>query len=94
MDINSLTQKSQEALREAQNIATRMGHVEVDGEHLLLALIEQTGGLVPRLLDQAGADPAAIAADVEAELARRPKVSGPGPQRDRRHWLMARNSQH
>ncbi len=78
MDINSLTQKSQEALHEAQNIATRMGHVEVDGEHLLLALINQTGGLVPRLLDQAGADPAAIATDVERELARRPKVSGPG----------------
>ncbi|MBV8346803.1 MAG: AAA family ATPase, partial [Mycolicibacterium sp.] len=80
MDINRLTQKSQEALQEAQNIATRMGHTEVDGEHLLLALIEQPGGLVPRLLDQAGADPAAIMADVERELNRRPKVSGPGVQ--------------
>ncbi|HUO40994.1 MAG TPA: AAA family ATPase, partial [Mycobacterium sp.] len=78
MDINRLTQKSQEALQEAQNIATRMGHTEVDGEHLLLALIEQPGGLVPRLLDRADADPAAIMADLERELNRRPKVSGPG----------------
>jgi ATP-dependent Clp protease ATP-binding subunit ClpB len=78
VDINSLTQKSQEALQQAQNIATRMGHVEADGEHLLLALIEQPGALVPRLLEQAGGDPAAIMADVERELERRPKVSGPG----------------
>ena len=78
MDINSLTQKSQEALQEAQSIATRMGHTEVDGEHLLMALIDQPEGLVPRLMEQAGADIAAIRADLERELNRRPKVSGPG----------------
>jgi ATP-dependent Clp protease ATP-binding subunit ClpB len=78
VDINSLTQKSQEALQEAQSIATRMGHTEVDGEHLLLALIDQPQGLVPRLLDQSGADTAAVRADLERELERRPKVSGPG----------------
>lgn len=78
MDINRLTQKSQEALAEAQSIATRMGHIEVDGEHLLMALIDQPEGLVARLLDQAGADTAALRADLESELNRRPKVSGPG----------------
>ena len=78
MDINKLTQKSQEALADAQSIATRMGHIEVDGEHLLMALIDQPEGLVPRLLDQAGADTAALRADLERELNRRPKVSGPG----------------
>ncbi|MCW2515989.1 MAG: ATP-dependent chaperone ClpB [Mycobacterium sp.] len=78
MDINKLTQKSQEALTEAQSIATRMGHTEVDGEHLLMALIDQPDGLVPRLLEQVGADTAALRADVEGELNRRPKVSGPG----------------
>ncbi|MEA2672877.1 MAG: ATP-dependent Clp protease ATP-binding subunit ClpB, partial [Chloroflexota bacterium] len=61
-----------------QSIATRMGHIEVDGEHLLMALIDQPEGLVPRLLDQAGADTAALRADLERELNRRPKVSGPG----------------
>ena len=78
MDINSLTQKSQEALQEAQSIATRMGHTEVDGEHLLMALVDQPEGLVPRLLDQAGADVAGLRADLERDLNRRPKVSGPG----------------
>ena len=80
MDIGNLTEKSREALHEAQNIATRMGHTEVDGEHLLLALIDQPEGLVPRLLDQAGTDVDALRADVESDLARRPRVSGPGAQ--------------
>src|SRR6201999_771684 len=66
------------AVAEAQSIATRMGHIEVDGEHLLMALIDQPEGLVPRLLDQAGAVTASLRADLERELNRRPKVSGPG----------------
>src|ERR1700753_2476187 len=55
-----------------------MGHVEVDGEHLLMALVDQPQGLVPRLLDQAGADTEALRADLARELDRRPKVRGPG----------------
>ncbi|MEV0109994.1 ATP-dependent chaperone ClpB [Nocardia sp. NPDC050799] len=78
MDTGSLTEKSREALQEAQNVATRMGHTEVDGEHLLLALVDQQGGLVPRLLEQAGANVDALRSDLERELSRRPKVSGPG----------------
>jgi ATP-dependent Clp protease ATP-binding subunit ClpB len=73
-----LTQKSQEALQAAQATALRHGHTEVDGEHLLLALLDQAGGIGPRLLGQAGADPERLRADVEAELERRPRVSGPG----------------
>jgi ATP-dependent Clp protease ATP-binding subunit ClpB len=78
MDMNRLTQKSQEALHDAQTKALRLGHTEVDGEHLLLALLDQPEGLVPRLIVAAGGDPDAVLNDVEAELARRPKVSGPG----------------
>src|SRR3981081_143052 len=78
MDMSRLTQKSQEALQLAQSAAQRLGHTETDGEHLLLALLEQPEGLVPRLLEQTGADVAALRADVESELARRPKVTGPG----------------
>src|SRR6202012_2963894 len=55
-----------------------MGHTEVDGENLLMALVDQPQGLVPRLLEQAGADTEALRADLERELDRRPKVSGPG----------------
>ncbi|WP_397519065.1 ATP-dependent chaperone ClpB [Rhodococcus pyridinivorans] len=78
MDTGSLTERSREALQEAQNIATRMGHTEVDGEHLLLALVDQQEGLVPRLLEQAGANVDALRSDLEQALMRRPKVSGPG----------------
>ncbi|MGY1836340.1 ATP-dependent chaperone ClpB [Blastococcus sp. SYSU DS0510] len=78
MDLNRLTQKSQEALHDAQTKALRFGHTEVDGEHLLLALLDQPEGLTPRLLSQAGADPDRVRVDVEAELGRRPRVTGPG----------------
>ncbi|MGW1086204.1 Clp protease N-terminal domain-containing protein, partial [Streptomyces sp. NPDC002596] len=60
MDMNRLTQKSQEALQEAQSVAVRLGRNEVDGEHLLLALLDQQDGLTTRLLAGAGADPAAL----------------------------------
>ena len=78
MDLNRLTEKSQQALSEAQSLAVRLGHTEVDGEHLLLALLTQAEGLVPRLISQAGGDPARLSSDMEAELAKRPSVSGPG----------------
>jgi ATP-dependent Clp protease ATP-binding subunit ClpB len=80
VDPNRLTQKSQEALHDAQTKALRYGHTEVDGEHLLLALLEQPDGLAPRLVTAAGGDPDKIRAQVEAELQRRPRVSGPGAQ--------------
>jgi ATP-dependent Clp protease ATP-binding subunit ClpB len=78
MDMSRLTQKSHEALQLAQSEAVRLGHTETDGEHLLLALLDQPEGLVPRLLEGAGADVAALRSDIEAELARRPKVTGSG----------------
>ncbi|PNG96883.1 ATP-dependent chaperone ClpB [Streptomyces malaysiensis] len=78
MDMNRLTQKSQEALQDAQTRAQRYGHTEVDGEHLLLALLDQPEGLTPRLIGQLGADPDAVRTMLEAELARKPKVTGPG----------------
>jgi ATP-dependent Clp protease ATP-binding subunit ClpB len=78
VDVNRLTQKSQEALHDAQTRATRFGHTEVDGEHLLFALLEQPEGLVPRLVSAAGADADKLALELEAELERRPRVTGPG----------------
>ncbi|GHH84843.1 chaperone protein ClpB [Streptomyces sulfonofaciens] len=78
MDMNRLTQKSQEALQEAQTIAGRLGQTEVDGEHLLLALLEQREGLVPRLCEQAGVDTEGLRTAVSGEVSRRPKVTGPG----------------
>jgi ATP-dependent Clp protease ATP-binding subunit ClpB len=78
MDLNRLTQKSQEALHDAQTKALRFGHTEVDGEHLLLALLDQGDGLVRPLLARGGADPDRLREDLEEELGRRPRVSGSG----------------
>jgi ATP-dependent Clp protease ATP-binding subunit ClpB len=77
MDINRLTEKAQEALRAAQSEATRQGHQQIDVEHLLLALLEQEGGLATSILDKAGVDAGIVQQHVEAELARLPKVSPP-----------------
>jgi ATP-dependent Clp protease ATP-binding subunit ClpB len=78
MDTNRLTQKSQEALQSAQNHAVRLGHQEIDTEHLLAALLEAPEGLVPRLLQKIDIAPGAVRDRVEGDLARRPKISGGG----------------
>ncbi len=80
MDFNRLTQKSQEAFAEAQNKAISFGHVEVDGEHLLWALLDQADGLVPRLLQRMDIRPDIVKNEVEAELNRKARVSGPGAE--------------
>jgi ATP-dependent Clp protease ATP-binding subunit ClpB len=78
VDPSRLTQKTQEALHDAQTKALRFGHTEVDAEHLLLALIDQPDGLAPNLLQRAGVEVDGVRSDLEAELERRPRVSGPG----------------
>jgi ATP-dependent Clp protease ATP-binding subunit ClpB len=78
MDLNRLTQKSQQAVQEAQSKALRYGHVEIDGEHLLLALLEQQDGLLPRLLARMEVPLASLQSALEQALERRPRVSGPG----------------
>ena len=80
MDLNRLTQKSQQALSAAQDLAVRAGNNEVDSEHLLLALLDQPEGLVPRLLAAMGVDEADLRKDLEAELARKPRTTGAAPQ--------------
>ncbi|NTW98704.1 MAG: ATP-dependent chaperone ClpB, partial [Geobacteraceae bacterium] len=80
MDFNKLTQKSQEAFTEAQNKAVSFGHVEVDGEHLLWALLDQHDGLVSRLLQRMDIRPEMVKNEVLAELDRIPRVSGPGAE--------------
>ena len=76
MDLNKFTERSQAALMEAQNVATHNQHQAVDVEHLALALLEQEGGLVPRLFEKAKIAPDLLKAKVEEELNRIPRVSG------------------
>lgn len=80
MDLEKLTQRSQQALQNAQGNALRHGNTQLTVEHLLLALIDQTDGLVPRLLERAGADTGSLRESLVADIGRLPKVSGPGAQ--------------
>jgi ATP-dependent Clp protease ATP-binding subunit ClpB len=78
MDINRLTEKSQQALHDAQSSALRHGNTEVGVEHLLLALVDLRDGLVGRLLERLGVDLGALRAELERAVERLPRVSGPG----------------
>jgi ATP-dependent Clp protease ATP-binding subunit ClpB len=71
-----LTRKSQEALSEAVKNAAAAGNPNVDGLHLLAALLEQEGGTAAPLLRAVGADPDAMLRSVKQELARLPQAAG------------------
>ncbi len=69
MNMNKYTEKAQEAVLGAQQLADREGHPEITPEHLLLTLLEQRDGIVPEIVRKMNADPAALAAAVRAEIA-------------------------
>ncbi len=75
-DPSKMTQKAQEALQLAQEKAIRYSHQELDGEHLLLCMMEQEEGLAPKLIERLGVRPAELIARLDEELDRRPKIKG------------------
>ena len=77
MDMNRFTEKAQEAVRDAQTLATRHSNQQIDVEHLMLALLQQEGGLVPSVLTRAGVNVEPLALAIEAEIKKIPKVTGP-----------------
>src|SRR5580658_7337257 len=79
MQMDKLTIKAQEALKEAQEIARRNSNQEVDAEHLAAALLGQSESLVPSLVQKLGATPAALAAAVQQEIDRKVKVRSDSP---------------
>ena len=76
METNKLTQMSRQAVTDAQALARRLQHNDVDTWHLLSALLSQENGIVPGLLDKMSITPSAMALAVDRELERLPKVSG------------------
>jgi ATP-dependent Clp protease ATP-binding subunit ClpB len=76
MNINKYTEKAQEAVLAAQQLADREGHPEIMPEHLLLTLVEQRDGIVPGIVRKMNADPANLAAAVRAELNKLPRAHG------------------
>jgi len=76
MRLDKFTIKAQEALGDAQQLASEQGNSRIEPEHLLLVLAEQVDGVVRAILARAGARPPEIVASVRQEIARFPKVSG------------------
>ncbi len=78
MDMNRMTIKLQEALQTASSHAARRSHQGIDVEHLLLAFMEQDGGLASSLLEQAGLSVPSVRQAVEQALTKLPQVQGAG----------------
>ena len=83
MNAEKYTQKSLEAVRDAQEIAIRNQNMQIDQQHLLLALIRQEGGLIAQMLKKMKVDANRMVNACEREIARIPKVSGPGREADK-----------
>ena len=78
MNLNQFTQKSIEAVQAAQQMASERQNQQIEQEHLLLALLEQREGLIGQLVQQSGADTAALRQKLTAAVERLPQVSGSG----------------
>jgi len=76
MRFDQLTIKAQEGIQEAQRDARARGNAELTGDHLLLALLKQSEGIVTPILQKLGVNPESLSAEIESDLERRPKVSG------------------
>ena len=83
MNAEKYTQKSLEAVRDAQEIAIRNQNMQIDQQHLLLALIKQEGGLIAQMLKKMKVDANRMVNACEREIARIPKVTGPGREADK-----------
>jgi ATP-dependent Clp protease ATP-binding subunit ClpB len=77
VNINKMTEKAQEAIVAAQRLAEEYNHSQLDVEHLLFALVDQEGGVVPQILQRLGVDPRQVRNQVEALIQRLPRIYGP-----------------
>ncbi|HKL20367.1 MAG TPA: Clp protease N-terminal domain-containing protein, partial [Tichowtungia sp.] len=80
IDFNQMTQKVREAFQVAQALSAEAGHQQIDGEHLLLALLRQDDGLAPQLFERMEVSTATAIARLEQEISKLPSVSGPGTE--------------
>ncbi|MBP3636386.1 MAG: type VI secretion system ATPase TssH, partial [Clostridia bacterium] len=83
MNMNQLTQKTIEAIQRAQSLAVEYQHMQVDQEHLLSALLEDNGSLIPQLLQKCGINADSLRKAVTDSLGRIARVSGPGREADK-----------
>src|ERR1700726_2360690 len=76
MRIDRFTQKMQEALQAAQDLASQLNHQEITNEHFLSALLDQSDGITQPLLEKIGVQPNQLRERLASELERRPRVTG------------------
>ena len=76
MNFNNYTQKSLEAVQNAQNLARSRNHQELHPVHLLIALLGQEGGLIPQLLRKMEVSPESLKAAAQQEMGKIPSVTG------------------
>ncbi len=80
MEENRYTEKTQQALIRAQRLATEQDNPQIDPEHLLLALLGQSDGVVPRVVLELGGDPQRLRTDLERIIDRKPQARGSAAQ--------------
>ncbi len=80
MDLNRFTQKAQEAVAAAQRLAAELHHSQIELEHLLLALLRQTAGVAPEVVEKIGVRPSVLISQLEGTLGSRPRLQSPVPQ--------------
>jgi len=78
MKLDKFTQKSQEAIFKAQEIARDYNHQNIEPAHLLLALLRQDQGVVPAIVTKVAGSVQALRDELQNELAQRPKIQGAG----------------
>lgn len=78
MDQNRLTNRAQEAVVAAQQLAQIGSHNQIEVEHLMYALLDQSDGVVPQVFSKLGVSPEAAMTRLKAELDRLPQVYGVG----------------
>jgi ATP-dependent Clp protease ATP-binding subunit ClpB len=76
MDLNTYTQKAQQAIIQAQSLAADLNHQTIEPAHLLLALLKQDQGVVPAIVTKVAGSPLALREELQADLQNRPKVYG------------------
>lgn len=77
-DMEKMTRKSQEAMQSAASLAEKNGNSQLEPEHLLLALVEQSEGIVARLLEKSAVSSAAFVDELKSRISRFPQVTGSG----------------
>ena len=83
MDINKLTQKSREAVQDAQALTIEYGNMQIEQTHLLYALLAQENGLISQMLTKMGVEPESVKQAAQGALAKLSKVTGPGREPDK-----------